>query len=128
MSALSTDPDDDAEMFDLAPVSLWIEDYSAVRALFEQWRAEGVDDIEAFLATNPDRVRQCSERIRILKINRKTFDEIGAPCEDAGENENGHVLVKQVGNHGKDEVTVIFQHWIKSRTLDAQIADRRAQS
>ena len=51
MSALSTaDPDDDAEMFDLAPVSLWIEDYSAVRALFEQWRAEGVGDIEAFLA------------------------------------------------------------------------------
>ncbi len=50
---------------------------------------------------------------------RKTFDEIGAPCQDAGENENGHVLVKQIGDHGKDEVTVIFQHWIKSRTLDA---------
>ena len=60
--------------------------------------------------------------------SRKTFDEIGAPCQDAGENENGHVLVKQVGDWGKDEVTVIFQHWIKSRTLDAQIADRRAQS
>ena len=78
MSALSTNPDDDAEMFDLAPVSLWIEDYSAVRALFEQWRAEGVDDIEAFLATDPDRVRQCSERIRILKVNRKTLSLFGA--------------------------------------------------
>ena len=60
--------------------------------------------------------------------DRKTFDEIGAPCQDAGENENGHVLVKQVGSHGKDEVTVIFQYWIKSRTLDALVADRRAQS
>ena len=30
MSALPIDPNDDAEMFDLAPVSLWIEDYSAV--------------------------------------------------------------------------------------------------
>ena len=60
--------------------------------------------------------------------DRGTFDEIGAPCQDAGENENGHVLVKQVGNHGDNEVVVIFQHWIKSRTLDAQIADRRAQS
>ena len=55
--------------------------------------------------------------------DRKTFDEIGAPCQDAGENENGHVLVKQVGNHGQDEVTVIFQHWLKSRTLDAVFAD-----
>ncbi len=45
-----------------------------------------------------------------------------------GENENGHVLVKQVGNHGDNEVTVIFQHWIKSRTLDALFADRQAES
>lgn len=78
MSALSTDPDDAAEMFDLAPVSLWIEDYSAVRALFEQWRAEGVGDIEGFLATDPDRVRQCSEHIRIIKVNRKTLSLFGA--------------------------------------------------
>ena len=73
-----TDPDDDAKMFDLAPVSLWIEDYSAVKALFEQWRAEGIGDIKAFLAADPDRVRQCSERIRILKVNRKTLSLFGA--------------------------------------------------
>jgi len=78
MSALSTDLDDNAEMFDLAPVSLWIEDYSAVRQLFEQWRAEGIGDIEAFLLANPDRVRQCSERMRILKVNRKTLSLFGA--------------------------------------------------
>jgi len=60
--------------------------------------------------------------------DRKTFDEIGAPCEDAGENENGHVLVKQVGNHGDNEVTVIFRPWIKARTLAALIADRQAES
>jgi len=69
---------DDAKMFDLAPVSLWIEDYSAVKALFEQWHAEGVNDIKAFLAADPDRVRQCSERIRILKVNRKTLSLFGA--------------------------------------------------
>jgi diguanylate cyclase (GGDEF)-like protein/PAS domain S-box-containing protein len=72
------DPDDDAKMFDLAPVSLWIEDYSAVKALFEAWRAEGVADIKAFLAADPDRVRQCSQRIGILKVNRKTLSLFGA--------------------------------------------------
>jgi hypothetical protein len=60
--------------------------------------------------------------------DRKTFDEIAAPCRDAGENDDGHVLVKQIGNHGEDEVTVIFQHWIKSRTLNALIADRQAET
>src|SRR5450432_3877564 len=74
----ATDPDDDAKMFDLAPVSLWIEDFSAVKILLEQWRAEGVRDIKAFLATDPDRARQCAERIRILKVNRKTLSLFGA--------------------------------------------------
>lgn len=75
MSAI--DPDD-AKMFDLAPVSLWIEDYKAVKTLFQQWRTEGVDDIRAFLTADPERVRQCSERIRILKVNRKTLSLFGA--------------------------------------------------
>jgi diguanylate cyclase (GGDEF)-like protein len=74
----ATDPDDDAKMFDLAPVSLWIEDFSAVKTLFEAWRAEGISDIRAFLAADPERVRQCSERIRILKVNRRTLSLFGA--------------------------------------------------
>lgn len=38
---------DDAEMFDLAPVSLWLEDYSALKALFAQWRSDGVTNLRA---------------------------------------------------------------------------------
>lgn len=78
MSTSSNGQDGDAGMFDLAPVSLWIEDFSAVRALFEQWRADGVGDIQAFLASDRDRVRQCSARIRLLKINQKTLSLFGA--------------------------------------------------
>src|SRR5580658_2555968 len=78
MPVLSIDPDDDSRMFELAPVSLWIEDYSEVKALLEQWRTAGVSDIRAFLAAKYDRVRQCSERIRILKVNRKTLSLFGA--------------------------------------------------
>jgi diguanylate cyclase (GGDEF)-like protein/PAS domain S-box-containing protein len=74
----ATDPDDDSKMFDLAPVSLWIEDFSAVKALFEAWRTQGVGDVKAFLAADPDRVRQCSQAIRILKVNRKTLSLFGA--------------------------------------------------
>ena len=47
MLAPFIDPSDDAKMFEIAPVSLWIEDYSAVRTLFEQWRAVGVTDVRA---------------------------------------------------------------------------------
>jgi len=78
MSTPSIDRDSDAEMFDLAPVSLWLEDYSGVKALFQEWRAENVTDIKAFLTANPDRVRRCSERIRVLKVNPKTLSLYGA--------------------------------------------------
>jgi len=65
--------DDDAEMFDLAPVSLWLEDYSAVGQLFEVWRAEGVTDLANHFRADPSRIKACAERIRVLKVNRRTL-------------------------------------------------------
>ncbi|WP_283148753.1 sensor domain-containing diguanylate cyclase [Silvimonas soli] len=64
---------DDAEMFELAPVSLWLEDYSDLRALFARWREEGVTDLREFFREDPSRVAQCSVCIRVVKVNRKTL-------------------------------------------------------
>ena len=64
---------DDARMFDLAPVSLWLEDYSALKALFAVWRADGVVSLRDHLRERPDRIKMCSSRIAILKVNRKTL-------------------------------------------------------
>ena len=36
-------------LFRLAPISLWLEDYSGVRAQLEAWRADGVTDLRRFL-------------------------------------------------------------------------------
>lgn len=55
---------------------------------------------------------------------RDDFDRIAAPVHDHGENERGHVLTKTVGGHGSDEVTVVFQYWLKSLTVEALMADR----
>lgn len=64
---------DDSEMFDLAPVSLWLEDYSALRALFETWRQAGVTDLRSYLHADRARVNECSRRIKVIKVNRKTL-------------------------------------------------------
>ena len=39
----------DSDIFNLAPIAMWIEDFSEVKALFDVWRAQGVTDIRAFL-------------------------------------------------------------------------------
>jgi diguanylate cyclase (GGDEF)-like protein len=64
---------DDAWMFDLAPVSLWIEDYSGVKALFDTWRRAGIVSLREHLRADPARVKACSERIRVVKVNRRTL-------------------------------------------------------
>lgn len=69
---------DDHHMFDLAPVSLWLEDYSALRALFAEWRGRGIVDLRSFLEADVERVKECSSRIRLLKVNQKTLSLFGA--------------------------------------------------
>ncbi|MGP3698059.1 diguanylate cyclase domain-containing protein [Rhodobacter sp. NSM] len=59
--------------FDLAPISMWIEDFSEVRALFDQWRADGITDLRAFLEEDLARVAACSRRIRVVKVNARTL-------------------------------------------------------
>ncbi|MFZ5690309.1 MAG: sensor domain-containing diguanylate cyclase [Pseudomonadota bacterium] len=65
-------------MFDLAPVSLWLEDYSALKVLFQRWRDEGVTDLRAHFAADASRVKQCSACIRLIKVNKKTLALFGA--------------------------------------------------
>jgi len=60
-------------MFDLAPVSLWLEDYSGVKQLFDTWRAAGVVSLREYLEEDSERVRACSSRIRVIKVNRRTL-------------------------------------------------------
>jgi len=61
-------------MFDLAPVSLWLEDYTGLKALFARWRAEGVSDLKALFRAEPARVHECAAQIRILAVNAKTHE------------------------------------------------------
>lgn len=63
----------DGDMFDVAPVSLWLEDFSAVKELLDEWRREGVTSLREHLRADPARVKACSERIRVLDVNRRTL-------------------------------------------------------
>ena len=69
---------DFANMFALAPVSLWLEDYSALRALLEQWRAEGISDLRSHLASHPECLRQGTARLRVLQVNQRTLQLFAA--------------------------------------------------
>jgi len=65
-------------MFERAPVSLWLEDYSGLHALFQRWRADGVNDLRAYLNADRGRVSACSQQLKVVRVNRRTLELFGA--------------------------------------------------
>ncbi|HEY4318178.1 MAG TPA: GGDEF domain-containing protein [Herbaspirillum sp.] len=61
------------DLFELAPVSLWLEDYSGLKRLFDEWRAGGVTDFEAHVGQRRDLIEACTAQLRVLKVNRRTL-------------------------------------------------------
>jgi|SRR5579859_3431611 len=62
------------DLFEFAPISLWEEDYSGVKAYLDQLRAAGVTDLRAYLDAHPQAVDECLARIQVININRKTVE------------------------------------------------------
>ncbi|HUW80561.1 MAG TPA: diguanylate cyclase, partial [Acidocella sp.] len=65
--------------FEHAPVSLWLEDYSALKLLFTAWRTAGVSDLRAYFREDPTRVAACVAAIRVIAVNRHTLALFEAP-------------------------------------------------
>ena len=80
------------QMFDLAPVSLWLEDYSGLKRLFDQWRTNGVTDLAAHLAGRPDRVNQCTRELRLLRVNQHTLHMFKASSQQELQERLGEVF------------------------------------
>jgi diguanylate cyclase (GGDEF)-like protein len=77
-----TTPETDFElMFESAPISLWLEDYSALKRLFDSWRAQGVTDLAAHLAQSPALVQQCAQSLTVVKVNRQTLKVFAAQSQ-----------------------------------------------
>jgi len=69
-------------MFALAPVSLWLEDFSQVRCLFDRWRAAGVSDLRTHFAQDPEQLRQCMTSLQVLRVNQRTLDLFAAASQE----------------------------------------------
>jgi diguanylate cyclase (GGDEF)-like protein len=87
---------DGDNIFDLAPMSLWLEDYTALREQFETWRDEGITDLRALLSADPDKLSLCSSLIRVLRVNNKTLSLYEADSVDH--------LVANLGRVLRDEM------------------------
>lgn len=61
-------------LFEESPVSLWLEDFSQVKARLEELRAAGVQDLRAYLKDHPELASEALRLLRVLRVNRATLE------------------------------------------------------
>jgi hypothetical protein len=59
-------------LFESSPISLWVEDFSSVRAYLDRLRADGVSDLVGHLTAHPEVVAKCATLARVVDVNAAT--------------------------------------------------------
>lgn len=78
-------------LFEEVPISLWEEDFSAVRDYLKDLRASGITDFQQYFDDHPDEVVRLADKVVVLDVNRQTLKLFGV--EDA---EKPHLTLRAV--------------------------------
>ncbi len=65
-------------LFENSPISLWEEDFSPVKAYFDDLRAAGHTNFHAYFENHPEAVAHCAALIKVLDVNQATLTLLGA--------------------------------------------------
>lgn len=65
-------------LFEESPVSLWEDDFSAVKARLDEILDPGVRDIEAYFRKHPEMVGECAALVKTIDVNKATLKFYGA--------------------------------------------------
>ncbi len=60
-------------VFENSPVSIWEEDFSEVKALFDDLKSKGITDIENYFAEHPETTLRCAELVKIVNVNKSAL-------------------------------------------------------
>ncbi len=69
-------------IFDLATVSIWEEDFREVQQALERLKAEGVTDFRAWFREHPDFIREAAGKVKVLDVNPATLALYGARSKE----------------------------------------------
>jgi len=61
-------------LFRLAPVSLWVQDFSGIKKILDKLHGQGIADLRAHLTANPDIMQSCLRTIRVLDFNDQSLE------------------------------------------------------
>lgn len=69
-------------LYDHAPVALWQQDWSGVRAALSELEQSGVEDLGRYLQANPSQLPRLAALVRISDVNAAALAQVGASPAD----------------------------------------------
>ncbi len=69
-------------LFEDSPISIWDEDFSAVKAYLDELRALGIEDFRAYFEEHPEAVEHCAGLVEVIDLNRAALSLYGAESKD----------------------------------------------
>ena len=108
-------------------VSIWEEDFSAIKAEVDALKRSGVTDIRAYLAEHPDFVERALLLVRILDVNEATLAMFRARDKSELLGSLEHIFVPESRTVFAEEIIAIFEararleSEIPVRTLDGEV-------
>ena len=96
-------------IFDTVEVSIWEEDFSAVKEEIDKLKAGGVTDIRRHLAEHPDFVARAATLVRVRDVNEASLAMFGARDKRELLASLDRVFVPETLNVFADEIAAIFE-------------------
>jgi len=114
-------------IFRNVPVPIWEQDFSGVREALQDLRRSGVTELKAYLAANPDALRQLVAKVRIKEANEAALQLFGARSGVQFTTWFEKVLVPATLETSIDKLQALWQgrQARLSRTVTVQSLDNR---
>jgi len=88
-------------LFEHAPISLWEQDFSAIKAAFDKLRDEGIRDLGHHLDEHPEQLDSLMAGITVVQANQRTLSMYGVQSEEE--------LTANLGKFFRDEMRLHFR-------------------
>ncbi len=95
-------------LFEYAPISLWEQDFSGIKQLFDELRRVGVESLESYLDTRPAFVDECMRQIKVLNVNQKTVSMLKADSKAALLSNLDRVFRDGMRSHFREELLSLW--------------------
>ncbi|MBL8090205.1 MAG: diguanylate cyclase [Anaerolineales bacterium] len=116
-------------LFEYAPISLWEQDFSHIKAKFDELKKQGVKTLDSYLDSHPELIDECMQAIKVLNVNQQTVSMFKADSKGTFLANLNLVFRDGMRHHFRDELLSLWNGEIKwagegiNYTLDGEALD-----